>query len=79
MHKSVVILDQLVGKALHKNVEELLNPDNSTAQELNFDGFVEVVRCAKYLANQGISYRGTTVKNDEKHLTQSPVVTSRLC
>ena len=56
---------------------ELLNLNNSTTRELNFDGFVEVVRCAKYLANQGIADRGTTVKKDEKLLTQNPMETLR--
>ena len=51
---------------------ELLNPNNSTTQELNFDGFVEVVRCGKYLANQGIAYRRTTVKKDDKTFDSEP-------
>ena len=38
----------------------------------NIDGFVEVVRCAKYLANQGIAYRGITVKKDDKTFDSEP-------
>ena len=59
-------------KGLNKNVMKLLKTDNWTTQELNFDGFVEVVRCAKYLANQGIAYRGTTVKKDDKTFDSEP-------
>ena len=49
-----------------QNVMELLNPNNSTTQELNFDCFVEVVRCAEYIVNQRIACRGKAVKNDKE-------------